>query len=63
MTPREFKAIRLRLGMTQAELGRVLGLKPEKPDHSVRMWETGRRPISGPVALCLSYMSVYGTLG
>ena len=35
MTPEEFKAARKRLGLTQAELGRILDTAPQ----TIRKWE------------------------
>lgn len=42
MTPREIHSVRKWLGLTQAELGRLLGVKNEQ----VSRWETGSNPIS-----------------
>lgn len=62
MTPDTLKSIRKELGLTQSELGRALGLSGKDPGHTVRMWELGKRPITGPVALCLQYMQKYGLI-
>lgn len=38
-----------------AELGRLLGLKGDRPGETVLDWESGK-PVSGPVAGMLWYM-------
>lgn len=53
MTADELRAIRTSLGLTQLELGRWLLLSGEQPGHTIRMWEMGKRPITGPVAVAL----------
>lgn len=62
MTPEELKSIRKELGLTQLEFGRVLGLAGADPSRTVRLWEAGKAPISGPVELCLTYIVKYGLL-
>jgi DNA-binding transcriptional regulator YiaG len=47
MTPLELKAARKTLGLTQGELARALGMSG---DRIVRRWESGERPVPGPVA-------------
>ncbi|WP_420140162.1 helix-turn-helix domain-containing protein [Sphingomonas sp.] len=54
MTPATVKSIRKSLGLTQNELGRWLMLSGEQPGHTVRMWEMGKRPVTGPVEVCLT---------
>lgn len=44
--------IRKTLGLTQTQLARVLGLG-SSGTRTVRAWETGRKPVSGPVARSL----------
>jgi len=53
MTPTELKAIRARLQLTQLELGQWLGIEGRDPGHTVRMWEIGKRGISGPITVLL----------
>lgn len=50
MTPSEFKAIRLRAGLTQSQLADRLRITSKR---AIRYWETGERPISGPVSLLM----------
>lgn len=56
MTPQTVRDIRHELGLTQDGLGRVLGVT----GHAVRMWETGRRSISGPVSIALTCAQKHG---
>lgn len=44
MTGKEFKTIRLKLGMTQQEFGKMLGYK--RPQVRISEFERGVRPIS-----------------
>lgn len=62
MTPEQVKDARLQLGMTQAQLAHALGLVGDTAKDTVRQWESGRRPISGPAAQCLRYLLKYGPL-
>ena len=62
MTPQELKSARKRLGLTQAELARLLGVEPQ----TVRRYETAEhhsthRPVSGPVETAVAYMLAHGT--
>ena len=66
MTPAELRAARATLGqmwglnrhLKMAELGRVLRLQGRDPGASVRDWERGHTPISGPVSLVIeAYLS------
>jgi len=45
MTPEALRATRLRLGLSQLELAKALGMAPSG-DRTVRRWESGRTPIS-----------------
>lgn len=56
MTPDRLREIREDLGLSRTELGQALGLSGKTPGHTVRMWETGTRVITGPVARCVRYM-------
>jgi DNA-binding transcriptional regulator YiaG len=49
MEPEEVRAIRKRLGLTQAALAAKLGVQRE----AVARWEIGTRPVTGPVALAI----------
>ena len=50
MTAADFRNWRLRLGLTQPEAARRLGLSVE----TVRAWEYGKRQISLPTVLALA---------
>lgn len=53
MTPGGFKAIRLRAGLTQSELADFLRIADKR---TVRYWETGERPITGPVSFLMELL-------
>lgn len=53
MTPLEFKAARLALGLSQKEMAEALRVASEA---TIRSWESGRRPISGPVSVAVELM-------
>jgi DNA-binding transcriptional regulator YiaG len=55
MTSAEFKCARLRLGLTQSQMGKALRLSGD-PARSVRKWEQGEREISGPVSLAVEHL-------
>lgn len=57
MKPAEVKAIRQALGLSQNDLGRSLGLRGENVDRTIRNWETGARPITGPARIALAFMA------
>lgn len=40
--------------MTQADLGRFLKLASTDPARTVRKWETGRAPVTGPVEVAIT---------
>ena len=64
MTPSEFRDARAGLGrmwglgrpLHMSELGRVLRLQGRDPGASVRDWERGHTPISGPVQVAVEAM-------
>lgn len=57
MTPAEVKAARLALGFkSQEALADALGLEGKYRKDTVRSWESGRVPISGPSRLALRMM-------
>lgn len=53
MTPTRIKEIRLGAGLTQAGLAAVLRLQGPTGKRTVRRWETGEQPITGPASLLL----------
>lgn len=53
MKPLEIKAARLALGMNQREFAEALRLSSQA---TVRSWESGRRPISGPATVAIELM-------
>lgn len=55
MTAAEFKSIRTRLGLTQSELARALRLGANG-ERTVRRWETGKIPVTGPASVAMEYM-------
>lgn len=52
MSPDQFRAIRKAAGLTQAELAQFLGAS----HRSVQYWETGNRPINGPVGFLMELL-------
>jgi len=52
VTGKRFKQIRLKLGLTQAQLAEVLGVA----SNTVAVWERGEQPISGPVELAMKLL-------
>lgn len=54
MTPAEIKAIRERARLTQAELADLLRISDRR---TVRRWETGDVPVSGPASIILELMA------
>jgi DNA-binding transcriptional regulator YiaG len=57
MTKEEVKSARLALGFTsQHQLAEALGLEGKYRKDTVRSWESGRVPISGPSRLALRMM-------
>lgn len=54
MTGDDVKTIRKSLGLTQSALGQWLLLSGDQPGHTVRMWEMGKRPVTGPVEVALT---------
>jgi transcriptional regulator with XRE-family HTH domain len=53
MTPDEVRKARERLGLTQTRLGEILELQGDSKGDTVRKWENGRRPISGPARVAI----------
>jgi len=52
MTGRRFKQVRTALGLTQAQLAKLLGVWP----NTVAVWERGEKPIPGPVELAMKLL-------
>jgi DNA-binding transcriptional regulator YiaG len=59
MAPAELREARKRLGLSQSGLAEALGLGPNG-DRTIRRWESGRRPISGPAQVAIGLMLRYG---
>lgn len=64
MTPAEVKSHRKALGLTQRQLGEVIG-QQERDASTIRKWEApedrkSHRPIPPGLALLLRYMVRYG---
>ena len=55
MSPKTFKEYRQKLGLSQTQLSRLLGL--HDGSRSVRRYETGERAISGPVERLLTWLA------
>ena len=61
MSPAEFRAARTALGLSTAQLGRILGYTDKCPGNQVRRMEmnakhNGHRAIMPPIALAVRYM-------
>jgi transcriptional regulator with XRE-family HTH domain len=64
MTPEQFKTIRHEAGLSITEMAKLLNLRDpyyNGADH-VREYESGKRPISGPVARIAQFLAA-GYLG
>ena len=55
MDAKTFKEYRQKLGLTQAQLSRLLGL--HDGSRSVRRYEQGERAISGPIDRLLTWLA------
>lgn len=53
MTPDDLKAIRKRYGLTIRGLAALLRIRDEK---TIRRWESGEVPVSGPASIVLELM-------
>lgn len=53
MTPPEVHSIRTRAGLTQTELARLLRISDIR---TIRRWEQGDVPISGPASIVLELL-------
>ena len=54
MSPHEIKAIRQRFGLTQSGLAGILRISDIR---TIRRWETGDIPVSGPASIVLEMMA------
>jgi len=54
MTPTELKAIRKRYGLSTRALAELLRIADQR---TVRRWEAGDNPISGPASIILELMA------
>jgi DNA-binding transcriptional regulator YiaG len=57
MTPERIREIRTGLGLSQNALAEVLRLGPNG-GRTVRRWESGQVPISGPASVALELMKL-----
>lgn len=57
MTPERFKSIRIAASLSDRSLERRLRLADQGGDF-VRSMETGRKPISGPISLCMECLEL-----
>ena len=55
MTQDDIRRIRKGMGMSQRQLAQALRLGPNG-DRTIRRWERGVIPITGPASLALEYM-------
>ena len=49
----DIKAIRLRYRLTQSDLATILRIADSR---TIRRWESGERPVSGPASIVLEMM-------
>lgn len=54
MTPATFARIRRAAGLTQSQLAERLRISDKR---TIRRWETGERPISGPVTILMEQLA------
>ena len=53
MTPETFRAIRNRQGLTQSQMAARLRISDAR---TIRRWELGERPVSGPASLVMELL-------
>jgi DNA-binding transcriptional regulator YiaG len=58
MTPQQFRKARKHLGLSTAQMGRVLSLAD--PGRAIRRYEAGDRRVLGPVAVAMRYITTHG---
>lgn len=61
MTPESIRQLRKDLGMTQQEFATFLRLHPVTGGRTIRDWENGNRPVSGPASLALELLQRFGS--
>jgi DNA-binding transcriptional regulator YiaG len=54
MTGEDVKLIRKALGLTQSQLAEWLRLQGQDAGQTVRSWEAGRRPVTGPAEVAMT---------
>jgi transcriptional regulator with XRE-family HTH domain len=57
MDSKRAKSIRKTLGLTEAQMGRVLRLKPANAFKTIQEVESGERECTGPMALALEALA------
>ncbi len=57
MTPAQFKSIRKSYNLTQTQLARLLRIEDIR---TIRRYETGERPVSGPVSVLMVLVEEFG---
>jgi transcriptional regulator with XRE-family HTH domain len=57
ITPQTFRAIRIKLCLSQDELAAILRIEDRR---SISRYENGKRGISGPVSLLMEHLDMYG---
>jgi hypothetical protein len=57
VTGAELQSLRQWLGLSAAELGRLLQLEGRDQGRQVRRWETSAAPIPGPAVVALGYIA------
>lgn len=55
MTPDDVRRIRMKFGMSQRELAKAIRLG-DNGDRTIRRWEAGAIPVTGPASLALEYL-------
>ena len=53
MTHTQFKTIRIRLGLTERQLARILRVKDKR---TIRRWGNGEVPVTGPVSYLMELL-------
>ncbi len=56
MTPRDLRAARKQLGLTQTGLAAALRLSEKNGDRSVRIWESDGNTVPGPVQVAVEFL-------
>lgn len=56
MTPQEFSAARRQLGLSQAQLARVMDIRGPSGNHVISRWERGARPLPPRAAMIMQLL-------